>query len=481
MVVNPAIKIFGYFMVALILGACGGDSSSPSTEDGGSSSSVIITLSSSSSVGLVNSSSSVEYGSITYEGHTYKTVVIGSQTWMAENLNFAVDSSWCYNNSADSCVKYGRLYQWASAMGIDPAYNYKVWGGSNVNHQGICPEGWHLPNDNEWQTLYDYVDANNGSEGVGFSLASGSGWAYGGNGSDLFGFSALPGGSRSNVDFFNYASLGVYFWSATETDGSRAGTRSKDDSNEDFLYASYNSKDVGLSVRCLQEESLVNGASSSSGNLSSSSYVNSAGSDNTLTDSRDGQTYKMVEMGTQTWMAENLNYAVDSSWCYNNSADSCTKYGRFYQWTSAMDIDSSYIATTWGGSNVNHQGICPEGWHLPNDNEWQTLYDYVDANNGSEGVGVSLKSTTLWLYSNGAKVGSDSFGFSAFPTGVRMREIFYENGNRAYFWSASEVSDNDASSWYMIDYSDDFYQDGRANISFDKFYGFNVRCLKNAE
>jgi uncharacterized protein (TIGR02145 family) len=95
-------------------------------------------------------------------------------------------------------------------------------------------------------------------------------------------------------------------------------------------------------------------------------------------------------------MAENLNYAVDSSWCYNDNADNCAKYGRLYQWASAMKIASTYNNTIWGGSDVNHQGICPEDWHLPSNDDWQTLDDYVDVNNGDEDVGTSLKSTSGW-------------------------------------------------------------------------------------
>jgi len=175
-------------------------------------------------------------------------------------------------------------------------------------------------------------------------------------------------------------------------------------------------------------------------------------------------------IGTQTWMAQNLNYTVDSSWCYNNSADSCAKYGHLYQWASAMDIDSAYNSTTWGGSDVNHQGICPDDWHLPSNDEWLTLYDYVEANNSSEGVGTSLKSSSGWA-SDGN--GSDLFSFSALPAGYYNSGLFRDAGENGIFWSTTESSNDHAI--YR-----DFYQNNDLNSANTyKSWGFSVRCLKN--
>ena len=284
------ITLFGIVAVALILVACDGDSgnnSSVSEEDSSSSvvsssslavlsssatsqssssaplsSSVVKSSSSSlvvssSSVTLPSSSSSIKYGSLTYKGQTYKTVVIGTQTWMAENLNYAVDSSWCYNNSADSCTKYGRLYQWASAMDLDPAYDSTAWGGDDVNHQGICPEDWHVPNRDDWQTLYDYVDANNGDdEGVGTSLKSTGEWIPAfktATGTDRFGFFALPSGYLDIITGdFSHVSDYAYFWSATEDNRNYAHNWSLSYIDEDLLTYSYNDKNYGYSVRCLK-------------------------------------------------------------------------------------------------------------------------------------------------------------------------------------------------------------------------------------
>jgi len=178
-------------------------------------------------------------------------------------------------------------------------------------------------------------------------------------------------------------------------------------------------------------------------------------------------------IGTQTWMAQNLNYTVDSSWCYNNSADSCAKYGRLYQWASAINIDSAYNSKTWGSSDVNHQGICPDDWHLPSNDEWLTLYDYVDANNSSEGVGTSLKNDLGWNLSSEIATGTNLFGFSALPAGYYNSGLFRDAGENGIFWSTTESSNDHAI--YR-----DFYQNNDLNSANTyKSWGFSVRCLKN--
>lgn len=242
------------------------------------------------------------------------------------------------------------------------------------------------------------------------------------------------------------------------------------------------SSSVGASSSSLLvvSSSSVTSQSSSSAPLSSSAIASSSSSteDGTLT--YEGQTYKTVTIGTQTWMAENLNYAVDSSWCYKNSPDSCAKYGRLYQWASAMNIASTYNSTTWGGSDVKHQGICPDGWHIPNKDEQQTLNDYVDANNDNEAIGTSLKSVNGWKPYSGIATGTDRFGFSAFPAGDRSTSgNFYDFGSRAFFWGATE---DDSDSDYAVDWNlYSSYEEFNYNGINPKSYGLSVRCLKNAK
>jgi len=247
------IAFFGVVAVALILAACDSDSGNNSSESEGDSSSSVF-LSSSTPL-----SSSVEVCTNTYgtntvtdcrDNQTYKTVVIGTQTWMAENLNYAVDSSWCYESSVDSCAKYGRLYQWASAMGLSATYNTTSASGViSTPQQGVCPVGWHIPTDAEWTTLGNTVG---GEDVAGTALKSTNGWYNDGNGTDTYGFSALPAGRRYYYGSFYYVGGYADFWSATEYDTDLAygwylgyGIAG--------MYANYYDEDGAFSVRCLKD------------------------------------------------------------------------------------------------------------------------------------------------------------------------------------------------------------------------------------
>ena len=177
-------------------------------------------------------------------------------------------------------------------------------------------------------------------------------------------------------------------------------------------------------------------------------YLNPAISYGEMTDSRDGQVYKTVQIGEQVWMAENLNYDYNEgtaeSYCYNNSADSCAKYGRLYLWSAAMDSAAvfgdagkgcGFGSTCAAGSATVVRGVCPAGWHLPSRAEFQTLFAAVG---GEDVAGTVLKSSSGW-YNNGN--GTNAFGFSALPAGNRndFGDFDYA-GDLAYFWSATEYS-----------------------------------------
>ena len=193
----------------------------------------------------------------------------------------------------------------------------------------------------------------------------------------------------------------------------------------------------------------------------------------TLEDLRDGQTYRTVTIGSQTWMAENLNYDYNKgtakSYCYNNEADSCAKYGRLYTWAAAVD-SAAVFSTTGKGCGYGKtcsvsgtvRGVCPEGWHLPSRSEFATLMKTVGSS-----AATKLKSTYGWKSGNG----TDDYGFSALPAG------FYGGGfdivgSYADFWSATEYSASGANLWGM--------SASNAYLGNDfKSLGFSVRCLQD--
>ena len=166
--------------------------------------------------------------------YTGRTVTIGGQTWMAENLNRATANSKCYNNDASNCAKYGRLYTWNDAL-------------------SACPAGWHLPSDGEWTAL---TDAVGGASTAGRKLKSVDGWEYYSDatkGTDDYGFSALPGGNGSSDGSFSNAGLNGYWWSATEVGASSARYRYM---NYNIAYVdwSYSGKTLLCSVRCVMDD-----------------------------------------------------------------------------------------------------------------------------------------------------------------------------------------------------------------------------------
>jgi uncharacterized protein (TIGR02145 family) len=164
----------------------------------------------------------------------FKTVKIGSQVWMAENLNIETGNSKCYDNDPAKCQKYGRLYDWATA-------------------KTVCPSGWHLPSKAELEALEAVV----GEKTVGKLLKATSGWNENGNGEDKFGFSALPGGSYNS--FFKFFAVGEkgYWWSST-ADGSSSAYILIMFHNIEGVYITYTSTSTSeetnfLSVRCIKD------------------------------------------------------------------------------------------------------------------------------------------------------------------------------------------------------------------------------------
>jgi uncharacterized protein (TIGR02145 family) len=184
-----------------------------------------------------------------------------------------------------------------------------------------------------------------------------------------------------------------------------------------------------------------------------------------FTDPRDGRDYRIVKIGEQIWMAENLAYECDGSKCYDNEPANVQKYGRLYNWETALKA-------------------CPEGWHLPTDEEWDALLRFVDGDTGtespyeSETAGKLLKAKDGWNkndYEDISGNGTDKFGFSALPGGhCHYNGIREEVGDSGGWWSASEFNSADAYHRGI------YYNDGSTCYSYDdKSHLFSVRCVKD--
>jgi uncharacterized protein (TIGR02145 family) len=171
------------------------------------------------------------------------------------------------------------------------------------------------------------------------------------------------------------------------------------------------------------------------------------------------------------WMAQNLNYETENSYCAYTSPDSCAKYGRYYTWADAVGKTEEECGEGHDCGLTNNdyaEGICPSGWHLPSLTEWHALMNAIDGQEAS--TAMKLKATDGWA--DGAE-GTDDYGFSAYPEGLWYGEdrIFYEN--IAYFWVSTEYAaefaisariEDDNTIWVPSEY---------------KHFGMNVRCVKN--
>ena len=167
---------------------------------------------------------------VTWQGQTYNTVLIGDQCWFKENLNYATGNSWCYDNDHAKCATYGRLYDWETAL-------------------GVCPSGWHTPSDAEWIILTDYLG---GTNVAGDKMKSISGWYNNGNGSNNSGYTALPGGYRDYGGGFGSLAKNATFWSSTEYSSTYSWGRALT-YLYDGVYRTYDYKTAGRSARCLQD------------------------------------------------------------------------------------------------------------------------------------------------------------------------------------------------------------------------------------
>ncbi len=376
-----------------------------------------------------------EYGTLMDNRNrfVYRTVKIGNQWWMAENLGseYRPDYRQQVCCDGDDCYKAGWKYgpEWTSP----------------------CPYGWHLPSVQEFDTL---IAAVGGDSIAGLMLGARRNFFDNvGAGLDAYGFRALYVGEERMRGFLTSTT-------GDDENGWRVvyileiGDTASSYYHQDAYFNPTNQK---WSVRCIKGDrggEKVGKTSLIPSCKVPTSYIKRCKSlkeDNceygTLTDERDGHVYKTVKIGDQWWMAENLKFRYmqktknldSSSFCFNDSLEYCEKYGRLYLWSAAMDSASLYSQQGKGCGYAllcsrapPVRGVCPEGWHIPHYDEW----DIVD-------------SVTF------LKEFDDPFGLNVVPADMWNDSTWQEkSGNGiAAFWSSWQIQSDRYNAWtvYMTD------------------------------
>lgn len=393
---------------------------------------------------------------------SYKTVKIGTQTWMAQNNNYVVkgyDNSCVYTylnsdleTTQDSCGKYGRVY-------------------SIISAEKSCPEGWHLPSHADMETLISYITPLSKGK-TAQALKSIIGWNEG-EGTDLVGFSAILENLDARNSSFTYDTIPfIEYWTNSSV-ASGANICFRLSAGVDTVQISAKDNTLSKSVRCIMDEiaAPIN---------SKDDLLNPDITYGTVTDPRDNQSYKTITIGDQTWMAQNLNYAdsvttpslLGRSNCYEDSLKNCEIYGRLYSWTAAIDsVELSKQGLNCGNQAFCEmpetvQGICPDGWQLPKLKDFQTLLQHVGTE-FRDYPGLKLKSKVSWKAGGN---GTDIYGFS----------LASANHEDAPLWVAESKTSNSGDGYVYARYFNLSYNSDSQEFSIQgPSSKYSVRCLKS--
>ena len=373
------------------------------------------------------------------DGQKYKIVVFDGIKWFAQNLNYAIAntdsiSSKCYNDDPAYCPKNGRLYTRAAAA-----------------LPNICPEGYQIINGDAWAWLKSNYESR--------LLKATTDWAYWNDAINPTNITGLGLGPTGFCTSYNECSALGYegrFWtlSGNKNKGFAAVYYNTNTINDSLV--SLSNSDY-FSIRCMSlDEPCSKEKIGTKRNILGTSY-SCDGSNWTLTknidicslpsifflnpninygsfqDARDGKTYKTVVIGSKTWMAENLRYTGSFGICscgygvsYNAFQPQCTDnvLGVFYDWSTAMGFDTTFnhVEATFAIQHP-HRGICPEGWHIPNKDEWNTLANIPLISLISKACSGGYLLTEL----------DDIYGFSAVPSTCISGVYLFD-----HFWSADE-------------------------------------------
>ena len=465
------------------------------------------------------------------DGNVYNTVQLGSQCWMKENLRTtrfancnpialgtdpsATDKLYYYPNSDEANVEtYGLLYNWNAIMN----------GGSSSatipsGVQGVCPDGWHVPSNAEWNALIGYIGGRSQylcggeSANVAKALANNSGWNTGNmecavgvnqETNNATHFTGLPTGGFVSSGIANFGKYAM-FWSCTGNS-----------TDAEAYYLGYNSANVGhpvsgysvtygMGVRCVRDEGNGGGDASDLNSCPvTSPNANETGAGGRIIELKDydNNSYRVVKIGSQCWMKDNLrtkHYADGTSISQGSNSMFCLTtntsyyfypdghssnagtYGLLYNWKAAIRSLSS--ASTSNPSGV--QGVCPNGWHLPSEAEYAQMTDFVQSQseyacnpNYANYVASAFASSNYWGTSSIECApgynpsANDATGFNAVPAGQWAQDPS-GIGQYASFWGACGDSST-AFSWNLLQ------NHPYPVVSYDMSeWAYAVRCVRN--
>jgi uncharacterized protein (TIGR02145 family) len=492
------------------------------------------------------------------DGNIYNTVIIGSQTWMVENLkttkykdgtSIPLETSnttwaglstpaycWYNNDQATNGNVYGALYNWYT-----------------VNTRNLCPTGWRVPTDEDWTTLTTYLGGESAAGGKLKEIGT-THWLSPNTGAtNESGFRALPGGDRYySTGSFNNVGTNGNWWSFTEVDANVAWYRRM---NSDYsgVYRYYISKREGISVRCIKGEmppilptlttsavtSISTTSANSGGNITSdggspitqrgicisiwhnpslSHYpttdgagtgtftsdlsnltpgtlyfvrayaTNEAGTaygdelsftTTTTVVDIDGNVYNSIMIGDQVWMNENLKTtklndgtALDN--CENASTWESLDHPAYCWYNNDQSTYGNTYGPLYNGYTVITGKLCPTGWHVPSNEDWTELIDYLG---GQSIAGGKLKEVgiTHWLSPNTGA--TNESGFTALPGGLRDHYgVYSEIGKWGGLWSATEYN-NTGNLWH-VELASEISGASRV-ANFPNKFGMSVRCLRD--
>ena len=411
---------------------------------------------------IVDSVDNCEYETFTDErdGRTYKAVKIGTQTWMAEDLAFKYKSATVRTGCATKTYECGSdsvVYSWSAAMDSAGLFSDEgLYCGDSIKcyHplqvRGACPVGWHLPNLNEWKTL--------------FTATSAKTWKR----LNEFGFAFIYSVFKEPSMKFNP------YWTSTEENRSNGKTNVNIiNFQKEFEGASVRLSGTSWhydlnSVRCVKD-------------------VETHKSDYKPTffiDERDGEYYRTVKIGKQHWMAQDLNYILKETCIRNLPLASEGRSGQNYTWAAAVDSlglfsDDAKECGVFTDCELDNpiRGLCPKGWHLPDSTEWAELFDFVKKDNGGKGSLPSLRVNHYWEADSLESPSTDRYWLSIAPTGWH----YFTNGGSSYskgrysakFWTRTQHSP------YSIVYVNIETED---EPQFSRHIGdiqFSVRCIED--